>query len=75
SCAYVLRFLFSRRAPVRITFGEYDWQIMKRVLLIGLRCYPMTSVSSRSRLQTFFSRNKVSRRSRFKSECSTYVLV
>ena len=36
SCAYVLRFLFSRRAPVRITFGEYDWQIMKRVLLIGL---------------------------------------
>ena len=36
SCAYVLKFLFSERAPVRITFGEYDWQIMKRVLLIGL---------------------------------------
>lgn len=35
SCAYVLGFLFSNRVPVRITFKEYDWQIMKRVLVIG----------------------------------------
>lgn len=35
SCAYVLAFLFSKRAPVRITFKEYDWQIMRRVLVIG----------------------------------------
>lgn len=36
SCSYVLKFLFSDRAPVKITFKEYDWRIMRRVLLIGL---------------------------------------
>ena len=36
SCAYVLKFLFGSRAMVRITFCGYDWQIMKRVMLIGL---------------------------------------
>lgn len=36
SCAYVLRFLFSDKVPIKITFGEYDWQIMKRVLIIGM---------------------------------------
>lgn len=36
SCAYVLRFLFSDGVPIKITFGEYDWKIMRRVLFIGL---------------------------------------
>lgn len=36
SCCYVLKFLFSDRPPVRITFGGYDWQLMKRVMLVGL---------------------------------------
>lgn len=36
SSAYVLRFLFSSHVPIRITFGEYDLRIMKRILLIGL---------------------------------------
>ncbi|MFT4104307.1 MAG: MATE family efflux transporter [Lacrimispora sp.] len=36
SCAYVLRFLFGDKPPIRITFGHYDWQIMRRVLLLGL---------------------------------------
>ena len=36
SCTFVLRFLFSDRPPVRITFGHYDWQIMRHVLIIGL---------------------------------------
>lgn len=36
SCAYVLKFLFSDRPPVKITFKGYDWQIMRRVMLIGL---------------------------------------
>lgn len=36
SCAYVLRFLFSDRIPIKITFGEYDLQIIKRVLIIGM---------------------------------------
>lgn len=36
SAAYVLRFLFSDRVPIRITFRGYEWGIMRRVLLIGL---------------------------------------
>ncbi|MDE6930136.1 MAG: MATE family efflux transporter [Lachnospiraceae bacterium] len=36
SCIYVLRFLFSRRPMIRITFGGYQIKIMGRVLLLGL---------------------------------------
>ena len=36
SCFYVLRFLFGDKPPIRITFGNYDWQVMKRVLMLGL---------------------------------------
>ena len=36
SCAYVLKFLFGDKPPIRITFGNYDWQVMKRVLMLGL---------------------------------------
>ena len=36
SASYVLRFLFSDRVPIKITFKEYDWGIMRRVLQIGM---------------------------------------
>lgn len=36
SSVLVLAFLFGRRIPIRITFGGYDWHIMRRVLLVGL---------------------------------------
>jgi putative MATE family efflux protein len=36
SCAYVLRFLFSSQPEIPITFGGYQWKVMKKVLLIGL---------------------------------------
>ena len=36
SCAYVLRFLFSGRPMVSITFGGYERRIMGQVLLLGL---------------------------------------
>lgn len=36
SCAYVLCFLFGKHVPIRITFGGYDWQIVKSVLIIGM---------------------------------------
>lgn len=35
SCAYVLVFLFGKQAPIRITFGNYQKHIMKRVLILG----------------------------------------
>lgn len=36
SCIYVLSFLFGNRPMIRITFGGYRWDIMARVLLVGL---------------------------------------
>ena len=36
SCLFVLRFLFGPVPPVRITFGGYEWKLMRRVLLLGL---------------------------------------
>lgn len=36
SCGFVLWFLFSDRIPIRITFQEYDWNIMRRVMTVGI---------------------------------------
>lgn len=36
SCTYALRFLFSDRIPIKITFRGYDWNVMKRVIQIGM---------------------------------------
>lgn len=36
SCGYVLKFLFGDKPPIRITFGGYDRQLMKHVLILGL---------------------------------------
>lgn len=35
SCAFVLKTLFGKKVPVRITFGGYDWKLMRRILTIG----------------------------------------
>ena len=35
SCTYVLMFLFGKRVPIRITFGDYSWKVMKRVIKVG----------------------------------------
>lgn len=35
SCIYVLRFLFSDKIPVKITFKGYSWPICQRVLQLG----------------------------------------
>lgn len=36
SCFFVLIFLFGKKVPIRITFGGYEWRVMKRIILIGL---------------------------------------
>lgn len=46
SCAYVLKFLFGDRIPIRITFKGYDWQVMKRVLQIGMTPFVIISLDS-----------------------------
>lgn len=35
SCIYVLSFLFGKKAQVRISFGDYDLRLMRRILLLG----------------------------------------
>lgn len=35
SCLFVLKFLFSHRAPIRITFGHYHLHIVRRILTVG----------------------------------------
>ena len=35
SCIYVLTFLFGKKVPVRITFGHYHLNIIKRILTVG----------------------------------------
>lgn len=35
SCAFVLKTLFGKTVPVRITFGGYDWRLIRRILTIG----------------------------------------
>lgn len=36
SCCFVLLFLFGRKVPIRITFGNYERRIMKRVVQLGM---------------------------------------
>lgn len=35
SCLFVLKFLFGRKPLIPITFGEYHWFIMKKVMAVG----------------------------------------
>ncbi len=35
SCFYVLRFLFGKRVPIKITFGNYHFNIARRILTVG----------------------------------------
>lgn len=36
SCAFAVFFLFSKHVPIRITFGNYSFSIMQKILSIGL---------------------------------------
>ena len=46
SCAYVLRFLFSKEVPVPITFGGYQLRRMGRILLTGLTPFLIVAVDN-----------------------------
>lgn len=36
SCFFVLSFLFGRKVPIRISFGGYEWRVIRRVIALGL---------------------------------------
>ncbi len=46
SCAFVLGFLFSKKPPIRITFGGYRADIMKRILAIGFAPFMIIAFDS-----------------------------
>ena len=46
SCAFVLKTLFGKTVPVRITFGGYDWRLIRRILTIGFTPVSYTHLTS-----------------------------
>ena len=46
SCAFMLGFLFSKKPPIRITFGGYRADIMKRILAIGFAPFMIIAFDS-----------------------------
>ncbi|MGI5894663.1 MAG: MATE family efflux transporter [Candidatus Merdivicinus sp.] len=46
SCAFVLSVLFSSRVKVRISFGGYQWKVMKQVLTFGLSPFLINATDS-----------------------------
>lgn len=36
SCIFVLLFLFGKRAPIRISFGGYEWRIVRKIVILGM---------------------------------------
>lgn len=46
SCLFVLKFLFGPVPPVRITFGGYDWKLMRRILTMGLSPFIIIALDS-----------------------------
>ncbi|WP_313133833.1 MATE family efflux transporter [Anaerocolumna sp.] len=46
SCAFAVSFLFGKRVPIRITFGNYSISVMKKILFIGLCPFIILSTDS-----------------------------
>lgn len=46
SCLYALIFLFSKRPPIRITFGHYDRRLMAKILTMGISPFIILSTDS-----------------------------
>lgn len=46
SCAYVLAFLFGRKAPLRITFGGYQWKLVGRILAVGFTPFAIVAIDN-----------------------------
>lgn len=46
SCLFVVCFLFSKRVPVRIHFGQYSIQLMKKIVFMGLSPFLILATDS-----------------------------
>lgn len=46
SCCFSLHFLFGKRPPIRITFGNYNFALMRRILFIGISPFLILATDS-----------------------------
>ena len=46
SCLFALCFLFGKKIPVRISFGQYDFRLMKRILYLGFSPFLILATDS-----------------------------
>ena len=46
SCVFVISFLLGKRIHIRLSFGGYSWEIMRRVLLFGLSPFVIVATDS-----------------------------
>ncbi len=46
SCGFALRFLFGKRPPIKISFGDYSADIMKRIVAIGFSPFLILATDS-----------------------------
>lgn len=46
SCFFVLRFLFCGEATIKITFGGYQWRIVRRVLVLGFAPFLIIAIDN-----------------------------
>lgn len=46
SCLFAVLFLFSKCVPIGITFGGYDWNIVKKIITIGISPFIITGTDS-----------------------------
>ena len=48
SCIFAMRFLFGKKVPVKITFGQYDTKIMNRILSLGFSPFLILATDSQT---------------------------
>ena len=46
SCLFAVTFLLGKRVPIRISFGNYSWPLMRRILFLGLSPFLILATDS-----------------------------
>ena len=46
SCLFAMGFLLGKRVPIRISFGNYSWALMRRIIFLGLSPFLILATDS-----------------------------
>ncbi len=46
SCLYALLFLFGKRVKIKISFGNYDWNLMRQIIKVGISPFIIIATDS-----------------------------